>query len=128
MSRIIHGDCSRIDKQRGHSRRHSGFNEKWDALTPEEQGMCGRNKRDVWTVAPANYNGAHFATFPPALIQPCILAGCRVGGIVLDPFAGSGTTGEVATEMGREFILIELNEAYLPMIQTRTHTTKGLAL
>lgn len=90
--------------------------------------MCGRNKRDVWTIAPANYPEAHFATYPKELIQPCILAGCRVGGVVLDPFSGSGTTGEVATELGREFILIELNAEYIPLIEQRTHTTKGLAL
>jgi DNA modification methylase len=125
--RIIQGYRKRIDKQRGHSRRHAGFNDKWDALTPEEQAMCGRNKRDVWTVAPANYRQAHFATFPPNLIRPCILAGTRPGDTVLDPFGGSGTTGEVAHLSGRKSILCELNEAYIPMIERRTEAT-GLAL
>ena len=68
----------------------------------------GRNKRTVWTVATQPYAEAHFATFPEDLIKPCILAGSRVGDTVLDPFAGSGTTLMVATELGRKSIGIEL--------------------
>lgn len=71
-----------------------------------------RNKRSVWTVATTPYKGAHFATFPPALIEPCILAGAPSGGVVLDPFFGSGTTGFVAQNLGRKFIGCELNPAY----------------
>lgn len=71
-----------------------------------------RNKRSVWTVATTPYKGAHFATFPVALIEPCILAGAPAGGVVLDPFFGSGTTGEVAQNLGRKFIGCELNPAY----------------
>lgn len=71
-----------------------------------------RNKRSVWTVATTPYKGAHFATFPPALIEPCILAGAPSGGVVLDPFFGSGTTGFVAQNLGRQFIGCELNPAY----------------
>lgn len=127
-SRIINGYRSRIDKQRGHSRRHSGFNDKWDALTPTEQAACGSNKRDVWTVAPANYKDAHFATFPPDLIKPCVLAGCPVGGVVLDPFLGSGTTAMVAVELGRKCVGIELNPDYAAMAVTRSDVTKGLPL
>lgn len=78
-----------------------------------------RNKRSVWTVPTKGYKGAHFATFPPALIRPCVLAGCRPGGTVLDPFAGSGTTGAVALEHGRRALLIELNPAYCLLIQQR---------
>lgn len=126
--RIIQGYRKRIDKQRGHGRRHSGFNDKWDALTPAEQAACGRNKRDVWSVAPANYEDAHFATFPPDLIKPCILAGCPVGGTVLDPFGGSGTTGMVALGYGRKAILIELNPEYCRMIRQRCDVTPGLPL
>jgi DNA modification methylase len=74
-----------------------------------------RNKRTVWTVASQGYEGAHFATFPPKLIEPCILAGCPVGGVVLDPFMGSGTTGLVSMKHGRAFIGIELNEDYIKM-------------
>jgi len=74
-----------------------------------------RNKRDVWTVATQPFTGAHFAVFPPKLIEPCILAGCPKDGIVLDPFAGSGTTAMVAQKFGRKSISIELNEDYLQM-------------
>jgi len=82
-----------------------------------------RNKRSVWTVATAPYGGAHFATFPPALITPCILAGCPMGGTVLDPFGGSGTTGEVAEVNGRHSILIELNSDYVALAKLRTEQT-----
>lgn len=71
-----------------------------------------RNKRDVWSVTVKPYKGAHFATFPPALIEPCILAGSRPGDIVLDPFMGSGTTAQVALQHGRQYIGCELNESY----------------
>jgi DNA modification methylase len=79
----------------------------------------GRNRRSVWTVATRPYKGAHFATFPPALIEPCILAGSRIGDFILDPFAGSGTTGEVAIRHGRKTILCELNPEYVPLIESR---------
>lgn len=107
------------DKQRGHSRRHAGFNERWDAMPKGEQ--CGgmRNKRSVWNVATKPYSGAHFATFPPDLIEPCILAGCPENGVVLDPFGGSGTTGAVSAALGRDFILCELNPAYAELARQR---------
>lgn len=72
----------------------------------------GRNKRSVWTVVTKPYSGAHFATFPPELITPCILAGAPQGGIVLDPFSGSGTTVATARQLGRVGIGIELNPVY----------------
>jgi DNA modification methylase len=78
-----------------------------------------KNRRSVWTVATKPYKGAHFATFPPDLIRPCILAGCPQGGTVLDPFGGSGTTAQVAIEEGREALLIELNPDYIPLIEER---------
>lgn len=78
-----------------------------------------RNKRDVWTVASQPYKGAHFATFPPKLIEPCILAGCPVGGTVLDPFGGAGTVGLVAKQHDRNAILIELNSEYAEMARKR---------
>ena len=71
-----------------------------------------RNRRSVWTVATRPYKGAHFATFPPALIEPCILAGSRPGDVVLDPFMGSGTTAAVALQHGRQYLGCELNPAY----------------
>jgi DNA modification methylase len=79
----------------------------------------GRNKRSVWTVATRPYKGAHFATFPPALIEPCILAGSRPGDVVLDPFMGSGTTAAVAKQHGRQYIGCELNEDYWPLQEER---------
>lgn len=74
---------------------------------------------DVWSVPVSTYKGAHFATFPPALIEPCILAGSRPGDLVLDPFMGSGTTAQVALQHGRRAIGCELNAEYLPLIAQR---------
>ena len=79
----------------------------------------GRNKRDVWNVSTHAWAEAHFATFPPELITPCIKAGCPIGGTVLDPFSGSGTTGVVAVNLGREYLGIELNPEYVAMSQKR---------
>lgn len=78
-----------------------------------------RNKRSVWTVTTKPFKGAHFATFPPDLIEPCIKAGCPEGGTVLDPFHGSGTTGEVALRNGCNYIGIELNEEYIELSMKR---------
>lgn len=78
-----------------------------------------RNRRSVWTVATRPYKGAHFATFPPALIEPCILAGSRPGDTVLDPFMGSGTTAAVALQHGRQYLGCELNPAYQPLQDAR---------
>ena len=91
-------------------------------------GECDgtRNKRSVWTVATQPYSGAHFATFPPALIEPCILAGCPKDGTVLDPFSGAGTSGLVADRLGRNAILIELNPEYAAMAERRIKADAGL--
>lgn len=78
-----------------------------------------RNRRSVWTVATRPYKGAHFATFPPSLIEPCILAGSRPGDIVLDPFMGSGTTAAVALQHGRQYLGCELNPEYGPLQSER---------
>lgn len=78
-----------------------------------------RNRRSVWTVATKPFTGAHFATFPPDLIEPCILAGCPEGGTVLDPFGGAGTTGLVSDRLGRDAILAELNPEYAAMARDR---------
>lgn len=78
----------------------------------------GRNKRSVWTVATMPYAGAHFATFPEKLIEPCILAGCPVGGLVCDPFVGSGTVGAVAERLGRRWVGTDLS--YQPLASERT--------
>lgn len=78
-----------------------------------------RNKRDVWTVSTNGFRGAHFAVFPEKLIEPCILAGSPLGGTVLDPFAGSGTTGVVAKRLRRDFIGCEINPDYAQMAADR---------
>ena len=84
---------------------------------------AGRNKRDVWTVTTKPYRGAHFATFPPDLIEPMILAGCPKNGVVLDPFVGSGTTVMVAKELGRFGIGLDLNLTYLD-VNARERTSE----
>jgi DNA modification methylase len=86
---------------------------------PREPNPSGRNRRTVWTVATEPYPDAHFAVYPTALIKPCILAGCPAGGVVLDPFIGSGTTGLVAVECGRDYLGIELSEKYAEMARRR---------
>ncbi len=84
-----------------------------------ELGNKGANKRSVWTVSPKPYHGAHFATYPPELIRPCILAGAPTQHTVLDPFMGSGTTGYVACMLERDFIGIELHPDYMKLAQER---------
>jgi DNA modification methylase len=92
--------------------RHEG----WAAI---KDSVTTRNKRSVWSLPTKSFPEAHFATFPPDLIRPMILAGCPVGGVVLDPFGGAGTTGLVADELGRDAILIELSPAYCAIIRKR---------
>lgn len=84
-----------------------------------DRAKDGRNKRDVWSVSSSGWDEAHFATFPPALIIPCILAGSPKGGVVLDPFVGSGTTAIVAQGLGRRAIGIDLNPEFLDMTRRR---------
>jgi len=99
---------------------HADFHRPRADMTKEIPGHpAGRNKRDVWTIATEPYPEAHFATFPTALVRPCIRAGSPVGGTVLDPFLGSGTTGQVAHEEGREFIGCELNPEYAALAERR---------
>ncbi len=87
-----------------------------------------RNARDVWTIASAPFPEAHFATFPPALAERCIKAGCPVGGLVLDPFGGAGTTGLAADRLQRNAVLIELNPAYAAMAERRINGDRGALL
>ncbi|MCA3247376.1 MAG: site-specific DNA-methyltransferase [Azospirillum sp.] len=139
----------RADKQRGHGRRHQGFNERWDAMERDEQIAAGRNFRNTdlffeslkephglitdsegrplaLDVPPQPFRDAHFATFPPALIEPMIKAGCPIGGTVLDPFGGAGTTGLVADRNKRNAILIELNPEYAAIARRRIEGDGGL--
>ena len=99
-------------KNAGNTNLH---NARWDqAFHPK-----GRNKRTVWSVPLGKFRDAHFAVFPPKLIEPCILAGSPLGGIVLDPFFGAGTVGLVATELGRRYVGVELNPEYVAMARRR---------
>ena len=107
------------DKQRGHGRRHAGFNGRYAETLARDGVPKDRNRRSVWTVATHPFPEAHFATFPPDLIKPCILAGCPENGITLDPFMGAGTTGVVCADLGRNYIGIELNPEYVHIANER---------
>ena len=78
-----------------------------------------RNKRDVWKINTVPFKGGHYAAYPPKLVETCLLAGCPEGGIVLDPFMGSGTTGMVASQMGLHFVGVELNPEYTELAYKR---------
>jgi DNA modification methylase len=108
----------RVGGANGHLVRHSegGIMEQ----------VTSRNLRNVWTIATAPFAEAHFATFPPKLVEPCIRAGCPEGGAVLDPFGGAGTTGLVADRLKRDAVLIELNPEYAEMARNRIERDAGL--
>jgi site-specific DNA-methyltransferase (adenine-specific) len=90
-----------------------------DAIkVPKTSGDGTKNRRSVWNIPTYSIKGAHFATFPPDLVKPCIVAGCPKGGVVLDPFIGSGTTAIVAKSLGRSSIGIDLNSEYLDLART----------
>jgi len=103
-------------RERNRGGRADGF-AKPNNIDPSANG--GRNLRDVWSIATAPFPGAHYATFPPALVEPCIKAGCPKGGTVIDPFGGAGTTGLVADRLGRNAILIEINPHDVDMAKQR---------
>jgi DNA modification methylase len=108
------------------SRNDKGtFNAIGKTILPDPNG---RNRRSVWTVTTKPYSGAHFATFPPDLIEPCILAGSRKGDTVLDPFNGSGTTGAVALKHGRAYIGIDLNPDYIELAHDRISKAQPMLL
>lgn len=119
-------EIERRDKQRGHSRRHAGFNDRWDAMKRAEQCSVMRNKRDVWTISTQPTPEAHFATFPLEIPETCLKAGCPEGGTVLDPFAGAGTTGLACLKHGRQFVGIELNQEYIDIARSRAMKTMPL--
>jgi DNA modification methylase len=102
---------------------------KGERFSPGERvfGADGkRNKRDVWTVPVQPYAGAHFAVYPPALIEPCVLAGSREGDTIIDPFSGSGTTGVVALRNGRNYVGCELNPEYAALSKQRISDDCGM--
>ena len=104
----------------GNKHESGGFSKNGSKHTPGIKPFDGKkNKRSVWTVNVKSYREAHFATYPPNLIQPCILAGCPEKGVVLDPFAGAGTTGLVALSNNRKAMLCELNKDYVEIIKRR---------
>jgi DNA modification methylase len=104
-----------INRKNNHQVDHSNFG----TSIPYKPNGTGRNRRTVWTIPTAPYKGAHFATFPPALVEPCILAGSKPGDMILDPFCGSGTTLEVAVHFGRNGIGIELSPEYIELARER---------
>jgi DNA modification methylase len=103
----------------GGQNKHDGYGTRKYSGNEYVGNYTGRNKRSVWTVSTKPFPEAHFAVFPPTLIEPCILAGCPAGGVVLDPFMGSGTTGMVAAMYQRNFIGFELNPEYCKMAEKR---------
>ena len=130
-SEAMREPCS-ADMQRraaaGHTRGQGKIDaSRNDAATVRPTAITAesRNRRSVWTVATRPYKGAHFATFPPALIEPCILAGSRQNDIVLDPFMGSGTTAQVALQHGRAYLGCELNEDYWPLQEARIREARA---
>jgi len=111
------GEKGRNYKPDKNDPNYRGGNEQWGRTYEYKEGKV--NRRSVWTVATKPYPEAHFAVFPPDLIEPCILAGCPHGGIALDPFMGSGTTAAVAEKHGRKYLGCELNPEYLPLQKKR---------
>jgi len=118
------------DKYKRTNYQKESWSEKINHLNPTKNTHrnCGdkRNKRNVWTVTTKPFKAAHFATFPPDLIEPCIKAGCPEGGVVLDPFSGAGTTGIVAKKFNRKAILIELNPEYNVIAKERINQQFGM--
>lgn len=114
------------EKQRGHSRRHNGFNDRWDQMTHEEQCTGMRNKRDVWSISPAQFPEAHFATFPEEIPATCIKAGSKEGDLILNHFMGAGTTALVAKKLNRHFIGFELNADYINIAERRLSKELGI--
>lgn len=123
---LVAGHPRKTNKQdAAGNRRYTGFNERWKVKHNDsfDAAVClpvnERNKRTVWTVNVQGFAEAHFATFPEELIKPCILAGCPQGGIVLDPFMGSGTTALVARNLQCNAVGLELNAAYIEIAKRR---------
>lgn len=106
------------------SREHWGVPHEPINVVVEYDNIKGANKRSVWSIPTKPFKGAHFATFPQDLIEPCILAGAPKGGLVLDPFGGSGTTGVVANKLNRNAVLVELNPEYISLAHRRITEAK----
>jgi DNA modification methylase len=117
--------ASERKRQAGQQHKQTELGQQLGGYLGSNEGYATRNKRSVWEVATQPFAEAHFATYPPALIEPCILAGCRKGGTVLDPFGGAGTTGLVADRLQRNAILIELNPEYADIARRRIDRDRG---
>lgn len=115
----VFGGANKAPQSDAVMRRHGA------TYTPNVE--LGRNPGDVWTIPTSPFPGSHFATMPPSLAERCILAGCKPGGVVLDPFSGSGTTGYAATKHGRRYVGIDLNAEYLDL-SLRTRLAQGVLL
>lgn len=125
-------------KQDGHSRRHDGFNARYFGKVKDNESMDSAlaimperrflrtYEPEVWHIATAAFSEAHFATFPPALVERCLMASSKTGEVVLDPFGGAGTTGLVADRMGRDAVLIELNPEYANIARKRIESDGGM--
>ena len=111
---------------RGLPPRHAQYETSDQSGLDDVPRGAKRNARNVWTIATRPFPEAHFATFPPELAERCILAGCPIGGTVLDPFGGAGTTGLAADRLGRSAILIEINSKYAVMASARIVSDSGL--
>lgn len=98
------------------NRTYTGFNERYFS---QDSFPLMRNKRDVWSISTRGCKDSHFATFPPQIVEPCLLAGCPKEGVVLDPFIGSGTTAAVAIKNGRNYVGIDINPDYVKLAKTR---------
>jgi DNA modification methylase len=119
-----HGSYHRSGREKG--KKSGNIARKYDHL-PGKDGVAhsvpwegsNRNKRSVWTISTSPFKEAHFATFPPSLIKPCVLAGSKPGDTILDPFGGTGTTAGVALDSGRKAIIIEVSQKYSELIPDR---------
>jgi DNA modification methylase len=119
----IHSDRTAGNKNPQKGANKEGMEIRNGLLTAQQKIYEFSNKRDVWTVPTKPYKGAHFAVYPEELIEPCVMAGSKVGDIVLDPFFGSGTTGAVAQKLGRQYIGCELNQGYEQLQKDRLQQT-----
>lgn len=126
VGRNSHANVDRVPRVRKLAAAGSGIknNDSFNAATCLP--VTHRNKRSVWSLATEAFSEAHFATFPPALVEPCILAGSPAGGTVLDPFGGAGTTAMVADRLQRDAIMIELNPEYAAIAERRIRGDAGM--
>jgi len=123
---VVYGDHPRNPNPGPAKKRpgqHNGFSKMRKMGKRLENSLGTRNKRSVWTISTAPFPDAHFATYPTELVKPCILAGSAPGDTVIDPFHGSGTTGQVAIGLGRGYVGVELNPEYIEISKKREYQT-----